>query len=42
MIPYEKKEHYTIDDLAEIVTLLRSEEGCPWDSGCNLCIRSMV
>ena len=31
MIPYEKKEHYTIDDLAEIVTLLRSEEGCPWD-----------
>ena len=31
MIPYEKKEHYTIDDLAEIVTLLRSKDGCPWD-----------
>ena len=31
MIPYKKKEHYTIDDLAEIVSLLRSEEGCPWD-----------
>ena len=26
MIPYEKKEHYTIDDLAEIVTLLRSAD----------------
>lgn len=31
MIPYERKAHYTIDDLAEIVTLLRSEAGCPWD-----------
>ena len=31
MIPYERKERYTIDDLVEIVRLLRSEEGCPWD-----------
>lgn len=31
MIPYEMKERYTVDDLVEIVRLLRSEEGCPWD-----------
>lgn len=31
MIPYETKERYTIDDLVEIVTLLRSKDGCPWD-----------
>lgn len=31
MIPYERKERYTVDDLAEIVSLLRSKEGCPWD-----------
>lgn len=31
MIPYEKKECYTVDDLVEIVALLRSKEGCPWD-----------
>lgn len=31
MIPYEMKDRYTIDDLAEIVMLLRSENGCPWD-----------
>lgn len=31
MIPYEMKERYTIDDLVEIVTLLRSKDGCPWD-----------
>lgn len=31
MIPYEQKERYNIDDLVEIVTLLRSEDGCPWD-----------
>ncbi len=31
MIPYEIKERYTVDDLAEVVTLLRSKEGCPWD-----------
>lgn len=31
MIPYEKKERYTVEDLMEIVSLLRSENGCPWD-----------
>jgi tetrapyrrole methylase family protein/MazG family protein len=31
MIPYEMKERYNIDDLAEIVMLLRSKDGCPWD-----------
>ena len=31
MIPYETKERYSIDDLAEIVMLLRSKDGCPWD-----------
>ncbi|WP_295218986.1 nucleoside triphosphate pyrophosphohydrolase [Ruminococcus sp.] len=31
MIPYEMKDRYTINDLAEIVMLLRSKDGCPWD-----------
>ncbi len=31
MIPYEIKERYTLDDLVEIVSLLRCEDGCPWD-----------
>ena len=31
MIPYEMKDRYTIADLAEIVALLRSKDGCPWD-----------
>lgn len=26
-----KKTHYEIDDLIEIVEILRSPEGCPWD-----------
>ena len=25
------KEQYTIDDLFEILTILRGENGCPWD-----------
>ncbi|HIZ56178.1 MAG TPA: nucleoside triphosphate pyrophosphohydrolase [Firmicutes bacterium] len=25
------KEHYTIDDLIQIMALLRGENGCPWD-----------
>ena len=25
------KERYNIDDLVEIVSILRSENGCPWD-----------
>ena len=31
MIPYARKERYNIDDLIEIVRLLRSPDGCPWD-----------
>lgn len=26
-----KKERYTFDDLKEIMRILRSEDGCPWD-----------
>jgi len=25
------KEKYTFDDLVEIMKILRSENGCPWD-----------
>lgn len=28
---FERKEHYGMDDLLRIVTILRSPEGCPWD-----------
>ena len=28
---FERKEKYTIDDLLEIMKILRSPEGCPWD-----------
>lgn len=31
MVEYEQKPHYTITDLQEIVKLLRSPGGCPWD-----------
>ena len=31
MIAYPKKDCYTIDDLIEIVAILRSKDGCPWD-----------
>lgn len=31
MIVFEQKNSYDIDDLIEIVKLLRSEDGCPWD-----------
>ena len=31
MIAYPQKESYTIDDLIDIVAILRSENGCPWD-----------
>ncbi len=30
-VDFEKKEHYHIQDLLEIVKVLRSENGCPWD-----------
>ncbi|MBO5841948.1 MAG: hypothetical protein J6R46_03030, partial [Clostridia bacterium] len=26
-----KKERYTFDDLVDVVVVLRSEQGCPWD-----------
>ena len=26
-----EKESYNVDDLAELVSLLRCERGCPWD-----------
>ena len=28
---FAKKERYTFEDLAEIMRILRSEDGCPWD-----------
>ena len=31
MVDYQQKETYTIQDLREIVRLLRSPGGCPWD-----------
>ncbi len=30
-VDFEKKEHYHMEDLLEIVKVLRSENGCPWD-----------
>lgn len=31
MVDFQRKEKYGIDDLLEIVRLLRGEGGCPWD-----------
>ena len=31
MIPFPEKETYTYQDLLDIITLLRSPDGCPWD-----------
>ena len=31
MIPFPEKENYTYQDLLDIIALLRSPEGCPWD-----------
>ena len=31
MVEYQQKNHYSIGDLIDIVRLLRSEGGCPWD-----------
>ena len=25
------KERYTFDDFREVIRILRSEDGCPWD-----------
>ena len=30
-VSYPQKERYSVDDLVEILALLRSPEGCPWD-----------
>lgn len=35
MVDYTQKEHYDIHDLLEIVRLLRSPGGCPWDKEQN-------
>ena len=35
MVEYEQKARYGIDDLREIVKLLRSPGGCPWDKEQN-------
>lgn len=35
MVEYEQKAHYGIGDLREIVKLLRSPGGCPWDKEQN-------
>ena len=31
MVEFQQKDHYSINDLLDIVRLLRSEGGCPWD-----------
>ena len=31
MIDFVYKEQYTVEDLVEIIRLLRSDHGCPWD-----------
>ena len=31
MIDFEQKEKYTMDDLLNIMVILRGENGCPWD-----------
>lgn len=31
MINFAYKDHYTVEDLKQIIHLLRSEQGCPWD-----------
>ena len=30
-VSYEKKEKYDINDLLNIMEILRGEQGCPWD-----------
>ena len=31
MIPFPEKENYTYQDLLDVIALLRSPDGCPWD-----------
>ena len=35
MIDFKEKEHYTYEDLLQLVHLLRQPDGCPWDSAQN-------
>ena len=30
-VSYERKDKYDINDLLQIMEILRSEQGCPWD-----------
>ncbi|MCD8144740.1 MAG: nucleoside triphosphate pyrophosphohydrolase [Oscillospiraceae bacterium] len=32
MEPFTFKEHYTVEDLRQVVRILRAPDGCPWDS----------
>ena len=31
MANFDFKDKYSIDDLRQIIAILRSENGCPWD-----------
>ena len=31
MVNFDFKDKYSIDDLRQIIEILRSENGCPWD-----------
>lgn len=31
LVDFQFKENYNIDDLLEVMKILRSPEGCPWD-----------
>ena len=31
MVNFLHKPNYTVDDLIEIMRILRSDQGCPWD-----------
>ena len=30
-VDFEIKDHYTMEDLIRLITVLRSPGGCPWD-----------
>ena len=31
MVDFQFKEHYDINDLLNIMSVLRGDNGCPWD-----------
>mgnify|MGYP001042313764 CR=1 FL=1 len=31
MVEYQRKDRYDINDLRDIMSILRSPQGCPWD-----------